>query len=499
MHQPADFRRRLAPALSTLLLCCSLGLATGAATASAQPAGEQLSAREQRQAERQERRELRQQEREARRAARSQRHAERPGSATPNDAAAGTNSQAEAGSELVGRSARGCRLQLQSSATTVVAGESVTLKGVVQCPSETAAKGRRVEVGTRGSATGGAWALAARTTSTGGGSFQLESAPLQANTVFVARAGKRRAHVAVRVTARVTLAEGASPAGALSASRTARRAAFTGTVSPGGAGTLVALQAQGAGGAWRSVAWTHTAADGGYAVSHAFHGPGRIMLRALVHSHGKAPGVSETVEYEAPQPQNPSLTVTSSLDPLQYGQSTTIAGVAAAGAGQAVTLLARTEGAYAPVASGLTGAGGSYSFEVSPLRSTLYRVVVAAERSTVLREAVSFALTPEPLAAVEPAGQPTTFSGTVAPASAGLHVYLESRDAGGVYFHPLGEGVLDATGRFSIAHVFAHAGTYVLRYEVPAAGGLQTTVSPTFEALVPDQAASPLSGDAPAS
>jgi hypothetical protein len=486
LHLPAPPRRRLASVLSMLLLCCGLGLASGAATVSARPAGEAGAAREQRQAERQARRALRQQEREARRASRRQRHGEP--SASPQQATEGSTPPAEAGSDLSGRSARGCRLELQSSAATVAAGETVTLKGVLQCPTEAAAENRRVEVGTRGSATSGASTLVAHTTSTADGSFQLETSPLEANTVFVARAGKRRAHVAVRVTTRVTLAAGAAvpagSAGASSASRSARRAAFTGTIAPAREGALVALQAQGAGGAWHSVAWAHTVAGGGYTVEHSFHVPGPVLLRALVHYHGKAPGLSETVEYEAAQPQNPNLTVTSSRDPLQYGQTATIAGVAAAGTGQAVTLLARTDGAYAPVATGVTGAEGSYSFEVAPQRSTLYRVVLAAERSTVLHEAVDFALSPDPVSAVEAAGHSTSFSGTVAPGTAGQRVLLESRYKNGVAFHQIAEGILDAAGRYSIAYSFPRAGTYLLRLRVPAAGGLQTTFGPSFEALV---------------
>ena len=164
-----------------------------------------------------------------------------------------------------------------------------------------------------------------------------------------------------------------------------------------------------------------------------------MMVRTVVHTgrHNVA-AVSEPVSYASPQPQNPQLTIQTSADPISYGQSVTITGVAAGAPSQPVTLLAHTRGgAFAVVASATTDEAGNYTFTQAPLQNTSYRVADAATSSTVVFEAVKSVLVadagPDTALSAQSvqSGQQLTFSGTPTPAHDGQVVYLERGYANG--------------------------------------------------------------------
>jgi hypothetical protein len=168
------------------------------------------------------------------------------------------------------------------------------------------------------------------------------------------------------------------------------------------------------------------------------------------------------------QPQNPALTISASADPISFGQSVTLSGVAAGAGGKPVSLLARTPGAaFAPVATGTTAAGGQYSFTVMPLRNTAYQVTVGATKSAVLFEGVKYVLTATPAATTVQAGQPVIFSGTVSPLHAGHVIYIERQTLSGLSYHVVEVGTVSAAGTYSVSHAFLSPGVMKLRVKIP--------------------------------
>jgi hypothetical protein len=467
----------------------------------------QAEARAQEKATRTEEKAVRAEERAVRaeeRTARAEERAARRDGAEPS--AEGTSESGEGAhqpaSELGGSSSasayRGCRIGIEASSRRVSAGAAVTLSGTLQCPTEAAAAEQQVAIYQRQAGAGGAgaYSLVGTVTTDADGAYELASPAVYANTVFQVRIGRRHARAAVRVAAHVTIA--AAPASAqVSAaggrSRLSRRAwtTFTGTVSPLDTGALVALQVADAvsGERWRSVAFGHVAADGSYSIAHSFRTPGEVSVRTIVRARGlNVPAVSEPLSLEVSQPQNPQLTIESSADPLTYGATVTISGVAAGAAGQTVTLLARTRGgSFVAVAETTTDEGGEYSFTQTPLASSDYRVIDAGARSTVLPEDVAFALSTEPVPSTVGVGETLTISGTLTPAPVGQPAYLEREYSSGVGFHVVDVGTVNANSQFAIAYTFESAGTSVFRVKVPGDGQLQASAGAPFTVIAERQ------------
>jgi hypothetical protein len=133
------------------------------------------------------------------------------------------------------------------------------------------------------------------------------------------------------------------------------------------------------------------------------------------------------------------------------------------------------------VAEGRTDASGTYVFSGQlPLRSTAYEVEGAKTRSIVLLVGVKYALTQAPNPLEVTAGQPLTFSGTVAPAEAGHPVYLQRENGSGLGFRTVEEGVTRADGGYSITHLFPAAGAGRYRIRVPRDAGLEGTAGDPF-------------------
>jgi hypothetical protein len=462
VNLPIKLRRPLLPLALLSALSLTAGLCLPASSLASRPAtrSEERAARaEERSARREQERATRAQEREAARNARG--NAQSGESGTPA-------SSEPAGAPLE----RGCVVSIDAGSTRITAGEAVTLSGALECPISAGAAGRQVPIYERQGP--GSFSLVGSATTEADGSYSLTTAALSANTTFLARAGHHRASVAVKVGPGVTLTVVSPATQASTASQSRARTTFTGTVTPAVTGALVALQiAYGASGErWQSVAYAHVAAEGTYTIAHLFKSPGLVEVRTLVHlGRHHAAAASASVPYEVPQPQNPQLSIQASADPLVYGQSVTISGVASGAAGQSVTLLARTgAGAFAEVAKATTEANGDYTFTQSPLQSTYYRVADATTRSTALFEGLAFALTgPAPETAVQP-GQMVTFSGTLSPAPAGQIVYLEQEYPSGIGFHVIGEGKLQADSEYAIEQAFSGPATVVLRIGVPGNG-----------------------------
>ncbi len=536
MHTPT---RRLAPAAVALSAgALLLGLAAPAAVAHADRsalraahaqqhavraeeratrAAERLAAREARRQEREANRATREQERAARRA---ERHGSGQGSGETQSAGSGEGTGTSEpltpappaapiapSTPSAGANVNKCRVTIEAGAALISVGETVTIFGKLTCPPGTSAAEKELTVSEREHGAGpSSFAALGTATSETDGSYKLTSPALEANTTFRVRVGDHGAHTVVRVAPVVTLS-GPSPTAKLSTvgahPREAHpaRVTFSGTVKPGDASGRVSLQVAYAaeGEQWRTVAFGAVASDGSFAVSHAFRTAGEASVRVLAHMRGHNPvAASETLTYEVAQAQNPQLTIQSSAAPLAFGQSATISGIAAAGAGQTITLLAHTHGSgWAPVSSTTTGPGGEYSFPQAPTQTTAYRTSAGATRSALLYEGVRRVLTPDPPAGEVPAGQTASFTGSVSPADDGHPVYAERQNASGLGFHIVASATI-AGSSYSISHAFVGAGSYVMRIRVPGDPALLAATSAPFTFVVSPAPASTLTPEAPA-
>jgi hypothetical protein len=331
----------------------------------------------------------------------------------------------------------------------------------------------------------------------------------------------RSASKRIRVGAQVSLA--GPPEGTQLLTGTANKVTFTGTVSPADAGARVILERQNAatGNEWRRIDSARVLPGGSYSIVHTFIVPGDANIRTLVRSQGRnVPSPSDVLEYEISQAQNPALTIASSTDPILFGQSVTISGTLAGGAGQPATLMARTRGeAFTPIALVRTEANGNYSFPAqSPANSTFYRVVTNNDtcalvaptaracrqphnegqvKSAVLFEGVRDVLTAQVSPTTVQAGGQLTFSGTVAPSAPGHVVYLERRNASGEGFHVVQVATLDQASSFSIVHTVYDVGAKVFRIYVPGGPANQGAASQPFDVQVTPAPATALLPEAP--
>ena len=525
MHAPVH---KLAPA-AALLSAATLALSlaplaaahgSGQADRSALRAArmqERAERAEERAAQAQERRASREQERAARRSAReaerAARRAERHGSGDTQTAGSGAGeaplSPAAPAAPLAPSASANlnkCRVSIESSAAQISSGETVTIFGKLTCPEGTSVGERELTVYEREHDAGASsYAPLGVASTEADGSYKLSTGALEADTTFRVRVGDHGARTVVRVAPIVTLS-GPSPTAKLSTAGThlhgARpaRVTFNGVVKPGGAARVSLQVAYAATGEqWRTVAFGDVDGDGGFAVSHAFRTAGQASVRVLVHMRGRhAVAASETLTYEVAQAQNPQLTIGSSAAPLAYGQSASIGGVAADGAGQTITLLARTHGGgWTAVSSTTAGPGGEYTFTQAPTQSTVYRASLGATRSAVLYEGVKRALMPDPAPGEVQAGQTATFTGRVSPADEGQLVYAERQNASGTGFHVVASSTI-AGSSYSISHVFANAGSYVMRIRVPGDPALQAATSAPFDFTVTPAPAAALTPEAPA-
>ena len=321
------------------------------------------------------------------------------------------------------------------------------------------------------------------------------------NTNFFVRSlGARSATKRLWVAAAVTLA---GPAEGTQI-ETGVPETFSGTVTPADVGARVILQRQNAvvGDEWHRIGFGRVEAGGTYSIVHKFRVPGDASIRVLVRSDGiNVPSGSNILEYEISQAQNPQLTIQTSQDPIIYGQSVVISGaLAGATEGTPVTLFARTlhQHGFGPIAEVKTGPGGSYSFPAqSPVNSTLYQARTGSLRSAVLYEAVHAVLTAEVSTTTVEAGQPVSFSGTVAPDDSGHVIYLEAQNASGTAFHVIQVAHVLPGSKYLIVHQFYVPGSKVVRIEVPGGPGNGRAVSQPFTIQVTPAPASVLAPEAP--
>jgi hypothetical protein len=408
-----------------------------------------------------------------------------------------------------------CSINIRVAPRQIVASEQVEVKGRLVCNRHALAGGQIVTLYEHVAGTAG-YVPAKSTTTNMDGFYELSSAALTANTSFNVRShGAQSGHKKARVAAQVTLI--GPPEGTQILTGAPNQQTFSGTVTPTDVGARVILQRENAvtGNEWHRIGIGQVVAGGTYSITHTFRVPGDASIRVLVRSDGlNIPSPSTPLEYEISQAQNPSLTISSSADPITYGQPVTISGVLAGGVNHPVTLEARTvhQRGFAPVAQAIANASGNYSFAAqAPVDSTLYRVIagnpgcdirvckapLSLLKSAVLYEGVKDVLTAEVSASTVQAGQALTFSGIVAPDHTGHVIYLERQNAAGTSFHVVQVGYVLPGSAYSVVHQVYVPGTKVFRVEIPGGPDNGRAISQLFTIQVTPAPASALTPEAP--
>jgi hypothetical protein len=407
-----------------------------------------------------------------------------------------------------------CRVEAEVTPSRLSAGETATVSGALNCPDAAEASEQTVTIYQHSSGAPGFSAVGTATPEASG-VFHFTTEALEANGVLYARAqgaqggqGARSRPMTVKVAPVVTI--GGPPAGAqlsiagradAAGARASNTVTFTGTVSPDESGATVVLQREGADieENWQRIAIAEVGAEGKYAITHTFGVPGSTHVRVVVHPHGLLPGASEPLALEIMRRQNPLLTIGADAQPLTYGQTLTLSGVAAGGS-QPLTLLARTDGSpFAPVAGATSEGDGSYAFTgLSPTANTWYKVTDARTRSNSLFVGVKPRITATPSSPSVQSGAAVTFAGTVTPARSGELFELQRQDPDGLGFEVVETGTLAADGSFATEHVLTGAGTQAFRVVLLGGEHMQAASSGLLDVQVTRAAGTSLQPQAPA-
>jgi hypothetical protein len=411
------------------------------------------------------------------------------------------------------RSSGPCRVNLNVAPRLVYAGGKVAASGRLSCPGRTPVEDQTVTL-YEGSVVTSGYSVAGTATTEKTGAYKIETTtPLTANSRFyVVAGGAQSQYRSVKVAALVELKGPAENVQLQAGLRTGRRnrVTFTGTVTPADIGARVILQRQDAltGNEWHRIGSGVVSAGsnpsvGSFSITHRFLVPGDANIRVLLRSpYRNAPTPSNFLTYEISQAQNAAVTISSSTDPITFGQSVTISGTIAGAPNTLVTLLGRTvhQGGFGPVAEVKTNEKGDYEFAAqSPVDNTFYEVEGNGRTSAVLYEAVRNVIT----AAVLPGlsvevGQTLKFSGTVSPDRTEHTIYLERENAAGTAFHVEQIATIQTGSVYSIEHTVYEAGTSVFRVRIPGDPQNGGGVSQTFTIQVtPASSASALTPEAP--
>ena len=415
-----------------------------------------------------------------------------------------------------------CRVFIEVPRGPITYGDPFSLSGHLSCP-----KGKepgqelgnkQVMVYKRAAGAAG-YALAGSTTTAADGAYAFPPPPFSTNsTFFVLVEGARSAHRTIRVAPLVSLTTPQEGTKLVTAGGHARTSTvFTGTVRPtpledpnlNHATVTVQQESSSGNEEWRRIGNpSQVQPNGTYSIPEVFHVPGAANLRVVVHPNSRlnATGASSPVPYVISQPQNPLLAINSSVDPLTYGESTSITGEVTQGMDKTpVTLMALTHGGhFTPVESGQTS-GPSYSFKRMPLENTFYKVVSGTRTSSILVEGVQYAITLAPLTTTAlTTSQPITLTGTVTGATAKHTVYLERKNLSSVGFHVADIAELSApdpvthVSTYTFPHAFRGAGEFEIRMKVPGDPGHLGKATKPIKITVTKASASMLAPELPA-
>ena len=290
-----------------------------------------------------------------------------------------------------------------------------------------------------------------------------------------------------RVAAEVTISPSANEG-------TTRHAfTFTGHVTPGHAGSRVALQEQrGASDDWTTIKTGRVGPGSNYSIDYAWRTAGPRDVRvAFAGDNRNTAAVSDAAAIVVDQRQAPYFTIDTSAAIVANGTSATISGTldkpgtSVAEPGATVSLFARQPGTqpFAVQQTTTTGSAGEYSFTVQDTTNELYQArttVAPVQSSAVVFQGVQDALTMSSSSATSTVDGMVTFSGTVAPSKVGHVIYLQKLGRDGEW-HTVETSTVTPSSTFSFGWTFGTAGTKQFRARItgdPAnVGGASAPVS----------------------
>jgi hypothetical protein len=274
---------------------------------------------------------------------------------------------------------------------------------------------------------------------------------------------------------------------------------FTGQIAPAGghAGEPVLLQEQAGetGDGWRTIGRGVIEASSDYSITHDFRRPGAFNLRTVFTGDVRnARTASDPLTVVIQQAEHPAFTIDTSAPTIDVGSPVTISGVLYGSGSSTIPLPAQSVtlwghepgGTYAPLASTVTGADGSYSFMQTPsLHNEVYQVQTTsmARMTAQAFVGVTDAVTISPSSTTSTAGNTERFTGTVTPEDAGHAIYLERLGAD-ANFHIVRTGVLTASSGYMLETTLGTPGTNTFRVRVPGGEANASGVSPAVTVTV---------------
>lgn len=275
---------------------------------------------------------------------------------------------------------------------------------------------------------------------------------------------------------------------------------FTGQIAPGGGGdagepVLLQEQAGETGDGWRTIGRGVIEAGSDYSITHDFRRPGDYNLRVSFAGDARnTRSQSDSLTVVINQAEHPDFTIYTSAPTIVLGSPVTISGVLYGPGSSTIPLPAKSvtlwghepEGTYAPLASTVTGADGSYSFTQTPsLHNEVYQVqtTLMARMTAQAFVGVADAVTISPSSTTSTAGNTETFTGTLTPEDAGQTIYLERLGAD-ANFHIASTGVLTASSTYMLETTLGTPGTNTFRVRVPGGEANASGVSPAVTVTV---------------
>lgn len=386
-------------------------------------------------------------------------------------------------------------LTISVSENPIVEGQPIVIYGHLAGPND---GGREVVLYHR-NAFSSTFTPVQRTKTDAAGYYAFERLPERVITNrdwFARSLGARSATVHEHVYAQLTLT-GSAAAGSTVQTGPHNPVTFSGTVTPANVGQPIVLQRQDANGGetWHTIQTGRVGPGGQYSIVHEFRFPGDANIRVLLRRDGvNIASPSNVLSYEIEQAENPALTIDSSQNPIVAGQTETISGTLQTGAGQSVTLYARTAGGVLePVAATTSTEDGSYSFAPQTLQSsTYYQTRSGATRSTLLFVGVKYVVSATSETTTIAQGQSVTLTGSVTPSSPGHVVDLQQQAASGQWV-TIARSLTTGESTFTLTRPLFVAGTVTLRAFVPggpsnqgtASTGIVFTVTPVAPSSLP--------------
>jgi hypothetical protein len=255
---------------------------------------------------------------------------------------------------------------------------------------------------------------------------------------------------------------------------------FSGHVTPGHTGSVVALQEQkGSSDDWRTIATARVGPGSNYTISQAWRVPGAYDVRVKFRGDARnTPAVSDIASVVIEQTEMPGFTINTSDPIVQNGQAVTISGVldspgsTTGEPNTSVSLFAKvpqSNGPYRELTTTTTAADGSYSFaNVASSTNELYRVrtTFAPRRHTaVLFEGVQDVVTMSSSSSTSTVDGQVVFTGSVSPDKAGHAIYLQKLGKDGDW-HTVEVRFVNSASTFQFGWTFGTAGTKEFRARI---------------------------------